>query len=60
MGGVYVSCEVGDVAVDEERHVVSAPLYMSSDTSLVGVALGIDRLVGCMARMVLPLRLGVS
>ncbi len=44
MGGSHVVCQVDQIAVDEEKKVVSTPAYMLGPT-ISRVALGIEKLV---------------
>jgi len=44
MGGSHVMCQVDQIAVDEEKKVVSTPAYMLGPT-ISKVALGIEKLV---------------
>jgi enhancing lycopene biosynthesis protein 2 len=44
MGGSHVACQVDQIAVDEEKKVVSTPAYMLGPT-ISKVALGIEKLV---------------
>jgi enhancing lycopene biosynthesis protein 2 len=44
MGGSHVTCQVDQIAVDEEKKVVSTPAYMLGPT-ISKIALGIEKLV---------------
>jgi len=45
MGGKHIVCAVDEIAVDEEKKVVSTPAYMLGPT-ISRIALGIEKLVG--------------
>lgn len=46
LGANHIECPVEDIAIDENRKIVSAPAYMYGDASIGGVAAGIEKLVG--------------
>jgi enhancing lycopene biosynthesis protein 2 len=50
MGGSHVACQVGEIAVDEEKKVVSTPAYMLGPT-ISRIALGIEKLVAKVLEM---------
>ena len=44
MGGRHIACAVGEIAVDDDRKVVSTPAYMLGPT-ISSIAVGIEKLV---------------
>ncbi len=45
MGARHIECSVDQIAVDQDKKVVSAPAYMYGDASPAAVASGIEKLV---------------
>lgn len=45
LGAEHLVCPVNEIAVDEERKIVSAPAYMYGEERIRNVAAGIDKLV---------------
>ena len=51
LGADHIECPVDEIAVDEQRKIVSAPAYMYGDSSISGVAAGIEKLVAKVLEM---------